>query len=163
MDVVRPSPGAPTPVRWVSDWIESTAAAFPDIHFVLDPYQLVSVIQSLESRYSIERYEFRAGQANHELAVTLRQLILERQVRWYPCCGQIDDDAPPSSPDDLEHELASLIVRELPGGRFRFDHLADGRHHDDRSFALAVACQCLTRRPDAATILWHASPGALLR
>jgi hypothetical protein len=162
MDVVRPLPGKATPVSWVSDWIESTAAAFPGIHFILDPYQLVSVIQSLESCYSIERYEFRAGQANHEIAVTLRQLILERQVRWYPDCGQIGDDGQQTSPDDLEHELASLIVRELPGGRFRFDHILDGRHHDDRSFALAVACHALTHRGISAPLLWQSDPGALL-
>jgi len=155
MDAVRPAPNRPTPVNWVSNWIHSMAAAFPGIRFIVDPHQLVSVIQSLESRYLIERYEFRAGQGNCELAMTLRQLILERQVRWPAGCGVIPGEEHVSPPDNLEHELASLIVRELPGGRFRFDHRNDGRHHDDRSFVLAVACQSLVGRPQNDAVRWE--------
>lgn len=163
MDVVRPAPNHTTPVKWVSDWMHSTAAAFPNIQFILDAHQLVSVIQSLEAQYPIERFEFRAGQGNCELALTLRQLILERQVRWFPECGVIPGEEQNRPRDDLEHELASLIVREMPGGRFRFDHRNDGRHHDDRSFALAVACQALIGRSEHADFLWQNDPGALLR
>jgi hypothetical protein len=163
MDVVRPGPDHATPVKWVSDWMHSMAAAFPDIRFVLDAHQLVSVIQLLEAEYPIERFEFRAGQGNCELAVTLRQLILERQVRWPAGCGVVPGEEQARPLDDLEHELASLIVRELPGGRFRFDHRNDGRHHDDRSFALAVACQSLIGRPEHPGFLWQSDPGALLK
>jgi hypothetical protein len=163
MDVVRPGPNRATPVQWVSDWMHAMAMVFPGIQFVLDAHQLVSVIQSLESQYPIQRFEFRSGQGNCELAVTLRQLILERQVRWPAGCGRIPGEEQAGPTDDLEHELASLIVRELPGGRFRFDHRNDGRHHDDRSFALAVACQTLIGRADHCGLLWESNPGGLLR
>jgi hypothetical protein len=155
MDVVRPSPSHATPVKWVSDWMHAMATAFPGLHFIVDSHQLVSVIQSLEAQYPIQRFEFRAGQGNCELALTLRQLILERQVRWPPGCGVIPGEAHASPRDDLEHELASLVVRELPGGRFRFDHRNDGRHHDDRSFALAVACHTLVGRPQCDAVIWN--------
>jgi len=158
MDVVRPTPGRTTPVKWVSDWMHAMAAAFPGIRFILDAHQLVSVIQSLETAYPIERYEFRSGQGNHELALTLRQLILERQVRWYRGCGAIRGEGDDVPRDHLEHELASLIVRELPGGRFRFDHRNDGRHHDDRSFALAVACRALVQGTSGNSVIWDVVP-----
>jgi len=155
MDVVRPSPLRTTPVRWVSDWIHSVAGAFPGVRFVVDPHQLVSVIQSLETRFPIQRYEFLGGQANFEMAVTLRQLILERQVRWYPACGTVSGEEELDPPDDLERELASLVVREQAGGRFRFDHRNDGQHHDDRSFALGVACQTLVEHPACGEVVWE--------
>jgi hypothetical protein len=157
MDVVRPAPNRATPVQWVSEWIRSTAADFSGIHFIVDSHQLVSVIQSLEAEYPIERFEFRAGQGNCELALTLRQLILERQVRWYSGCGVIPGEEHASPPDNLEHELASLVVRES-GGRFRFDHRNDGRHHDDRAFALAVACRALIGRPQNNAVVWEVVP-----
>ncbi|QDT52229.1 Phage Terminase [Caulifigura coniformis] len=154
MDVVRPSPLRATPVRWVSDWIHSVASAFPGVRFILDPHQLVSVIQSLESRFPIERYGFRGGQGNFEMAITLRQLILERQVRWYRGCGTVPGEEGLDRPDDLERELASLVIREQSGGRFRFDHRNDGEHHDDRSFALGVACQALVEHPAGGEVVW---------
>ena len=40
---------------------------------------------------------------------------------------------------DLETELASLLLKQHPSGRCRIDHLTDGLHHDDRSFALGAA------------------------
>jgi hypothetical protein len=158
MDVVRPQADRPTPVKWVSHWMHSTAAAFPGVRFVVDAYQLVSVIQELKEKYPIERIEFRAGQANHDMAVTLRQLILEGRLRWYPGCGTVIGEEELSPRDDLEHELASLIVREQGGGRFRFDHLQDGRHHDDRSFALSVACLKLLNAPENETPVWNVTP-----
>ncbi|MFG0295990.1 MAG: terminase large subunit domain-containing protein [Maioricimonas sp. JB045] len=137
MDVVRPSPTSPTPVAWVERWIHRTAAGFGDVCFVVDPYQLVGLIQQLEHQYDIRRFEFAGGQGNHRLTLCLRQLILHLQVAWYPACGAIASDR---GRDDLETELASLVVHESAGGRLRLDHLRDGVHHDDRSFTLGVAC-----------------------
>ncbi len=161
MDVVRPDVSRPTPVSWVSDWIHRTAAAFPGVRFIVDAHQLVSVVQSLASRYPIERYEFRAGQANFEMALLLRQLILERQVRWPAGCGIVPGEEMASPPDDLERELSSLVVRETTGGRFRFDHRNDGRSHDDRAFALGAACQTLLRDDDQPATIWEVTPPEL--
>lgn len=137
MDVVRPLPGRPTPVAWVEDWIDQVSRSFGDVTFVLDEYQLLSVIQRLDGRYAIHRFEFRGGLGNYALASNLRRLILERQVRWYRGCGAIEA---PWGRDDLETELASVVVRETRGGRWRIDHLRDSSHHDDRVFALGAAC-----------------------
>ena len=161
MDVVRPGPDTPTPVRWVTSWMHSIASRFPSVQFVVDAHQLASVIQELQDHLPIERYEFLGGQANYDMALTLRQLILERTLHWYPGCGVIPGEEQNSPPDNLETELASLIVREMPGGRFRFDHRCDGRHHDDRAFALGAACQKLLTRPAQNPIVWEVQlPGA---
>jgi hypothetical protein len=53
--------------------------------------------------------------------------------------------------DDLETELASLLLKHSETGRLRIDHHRDGVHHDDRAFALGAACLTLSehaRGPD---------------
>ena len=110
------------------------------VRVVVDEYQLVGTIQRLEQRYPIERFCFAGGKGNHALAVTLRQLVIHRRVRWYPDCGKL----PGPHRDDLELELSSLLLKQTSSGSVRIDHHNDGRHHDDRSFALGVACLSLT-------------------
>ena len=137
MDVVVPRPGRPVLVQWVEDWIERTAHEFQRIRFVLDEYQLLSVIQRCSSRHDIRRFDFAGGRGNHALAMTLRNLIVHRQVCWYAGCGQLPDH---DLRDDLETELASLLLRTSSGGRVRIDHRLDSGCHDDRAFALGAAC-----------------------
>jgi len=144
MDVVQPTPERPTPVRWVEDWIESVAARFTNTRFVLDEHQLVGTIQKLEGWYDIRRFDFAGGIGNHRLAVRLRQLILQRQIAWYSGCGKIT--VPGGRRDDLETELASLVLRQSEIGRWRIDHPRDGGHFDDRSFALGAACLHLSEQ-----------------
>ncbi len=143
MDVVKPTPHSPTPVSWVENWMNEIACRFPQIRFVVDEYQLIGTIQKLEGRYSIQRFAFSGGEGNHRLAMTLRKLILHQLIHWYPDCGSV----PGIHRDDLETELASLILRQSPSGRVRIDHHADGQHHDDRAFTLGVACLALNESP----------------
>jgi hypothetical protein len=138
MDVVRPTSLRPTPVQWVADWIERMARDFRSVRFVVDDFQLVGVVQRLEQRHLIQRFSFAGGKGNHALALLLRRLIVERQVAWYPGCGAAS--GADGERDDLETELAGLLVCQKPGGYIRINHVADGRHHDDRSFALGAAC-----------------------
>jgi hypothetical protein len=149
MDVVKPTPAAPTQVSWVERWMEQTAARFEQVEFMLDDYQLVGTIQRLQSRYSIRRFPFAGGEGNHRLTVTLRNLILHRRVRWYEGCGQVPDE----TRDDLETELASLILRQSASGRVRIDHHQDGIHHDDRAFALGVCCVSLLEQASGGSYL----------
>lgn len=155
MDVVCPTPDRPTPVQWVADWMQRIARDFHDVRFIVDEYQLLSVIQRYSTIYSIDRFAFAGSQGNHALAMNLRNLIVNRQVAWYPGCGQIPSD---SGRDDLETELASLIVKSRPGGRLRFDHITDGLHHDDRAFALGVACLELVKEKPGGSFLHISSP-----
>ncbi len=137
MDVVAPSRDQPTRVDWVDEWIQRILAGFPHVRFVLDEYQLVGVIQQWETQADVTRFPFRGGIGNHRLATTLRKLILHRELAWYPECGQRTDT---HTRDDLETELASLLLKQKSDGHIRIDHRTDGRHHDDRSFALGAAC-----------------------
>ena len=156
MDVVRPSPGRPTPVQWVEDWIEDVASRFLQTTFVLDPHQLVGTIQKLEGRHDVRRFEFSAGVGNHRLALHLRQLITHRRVAWYPECGAIASTD--GQRDDLETELASLLLRQSGNKRLRIDHHRDGVHHDDRAFTLGAACVHLSELPDSDDDLFVLTP-----
>ncbi|MBI1347268.1 terminase [bacterium] len=142
MDVVAPSADQPVLVQWVEDWIAHIAAHFPRVRFVLDEYQLLGVIQRLSAKYRLQRFDFAAGRGNHALALTLRNLIVHQQVRWYPGCGQLANSP---TCDDLETELAALVLRTNSGGRVRIDHRRQPCCHDDRAFALGAACLELTR------------------
>jgi phage terminase large subunit-like protein len=135
-DVVVPSEGNPVKVSWVENWIKNIKEQFHQVHFIIDEYQLLSTIQKLENNYSIERFEFRGGKGNHSLAICLRKLIIHQEITWYPGCGQLPEI---DERDDLETELSSLLLKQKPNGRCRIDHLQDGRHHDDRCFALGAA------------------------
>lgn len=137
MDVCCPTPESPVPVAWVERWIVEMARNFPGIRFAVDPYQLVGVIQRWEQIYPLRRIAFRGGETNHRMALLLRQLIVQRQLSWYPGCGAV---SVAWGRDDLETELAALLWREHVSGRGRFDHRQDDRHHDNRAFALAAAC-----------------------
>ena len=149
MDVAVPHPDQPVKVEWVEQWMKRAAANFSGVTFILDEYQLLGTIQKLESQYDIHRFEFSAGRGNHALALNLRKLIIHREVAWYPECGQIED-----SPmrDDLETELASLLLKQSPSGRCRITHHRDRHHHDDRSFALGAACLFAVR--DLPDVQW---------
>lgn len=158
MDVVVPVPGQPTPVQWVDDWIAEMARRFPRTSFVVDEHQLVGTIQRLERQHDIRRFDFGTGLGNHRLALHLRQLITQRRVAWYPDCGAIHTAGSPRN--DLETELASLLLRESHGGRLRIDHLRDGLHHDDRAFSLGAACLHLSEHPDGGEELFLLTPPA---
>ncbi|QDU78618.1 Phage Terminase [Polystyrenella longa] len=137
MDVVVPSANEPTPVAWVEEWMHEIASSFSVQRFIIDEYQLLGTIQRLENEYPIQRFEFAGSRGNHELAMLLRQLIVGRRVRWYSGCGQISGG---ERQDDLETELASLLLKQLGRGRIRIDHQSRLGYHDDRAFALGAAC-----------------------
>jgi hypothetical protein len=168
MDVAVPSPCNPIPVQWVEDWMQFVAANFHGTAFVVDEYQLLGTIQRFEQRFPVERFEFAGSRGNHRLAITLRRLILHREVAWYPDCGTVgnarfsrdsealrrgaraasavdaallsEDSESRLNVDTLETELASLLLKQSPSGWCRIQHHNDGKHHDDRAFALGAAC-----------------------
>lgn len=137
MDVAAPRHDAPVKVAWVEAWMRQIAADFHAVTYVLDEYQLLGTIQTLEPLYTIRRFAFQGGRGNHALALALRRLILHREVVWYSGCGQIADVP---QRDDIETELAALLLRQSASGRCRLDHRPGGQHHDDRAFALGAAC-----------------------
>lgn len=136
LDVAVPTNARPVPVQWVDDWLVRQTRLFPNLSVCVDPNELKGVAQRWSSRLWVERFSFAGGRGNHEMAIALRQAILNRKVAWPKDCGRIT--SVDGRRDDLETELAGLIVKETGRGRLRFDH-AVGRH-DDRAFVVAVAC-----------------------
>lgn len=145
MDVIVPTPETPTRVEWVENWMRNMVERFHNVIFILDKYQLLGVGQRLlDEGFDITYFDFGSGNGNYELGLVLRQLIVNRMIEWYPKCG-LPEGAEDEN-DDLEHELASLVVVPYQNGRrWRFNHLQDGFHHDDRTFAMGAACLHLVR------------------
>ncbi|MCC7419406.1 MAG: terminase [Planctomycetaceae bacterium] len=144
MDVIDPKRlGQTTRLSWCIDWMRAVrkdfGGEFGQVYFVLDKYQMLAIAQELMSEgFNIEFFDFGSGVGNWEMAVILRQFIIHQKVQWYHGCGRLDS---PWGRDDLETELASVVVTPYQGGRrWRFDHIQDDTHHDDRAFALGAAC-----------------------
>jgi len=156
MDAISPTPDSPVPVSWVERWIENVGSNFPHVRFVLDEYQLVGVIQKYESHFEIDRFAFAGGRGNHQLAIHLRRLILNRKISWYADCGAVDSIL---LRDDLETELASLKLKVSASGRCRIDHTRDSIHHDDRAFTLGAACLHALKHSDEIQWMEVSPPG----
>lgn len=144
--------GSSTKVSWVEEWMEQVQDAFGGeyghVHFILDRYQLLGVGQTLiDKGFDIEFFDFASGVGNWQMGLILRQLIIHNRVKWYKDCGAMRNKKgeiieTQMGRDDLEMELASLVVKNYSGGkRWRFDHIQDGVHHDDRAYALGAGCK----------------------
>lgn len=134
-------------IDWVEQWMRNVQAQFGNkgaVQFIVDPWQLIGTIQTLESEgFDIERFEFSGGRGNYEISDILRKLILHKRVRWYDGCGQLTDKdgrlCSQGQRNDLSTELACLIRKKQSGTRrWRFDHIKG--QHDDRAFVLGLLC-----------------------
>lgn len=148
MDVIDPLQ-RPTTTILVSevierlDQIDVLFGRHSNIVFVFDKYQMAHVIQCLKAAgKTVVEFEFKGGVGNHQASVLLQQYLMEKQIRWYPGCGEMYDEdgdvwQPQGVPDDLSTELEALIIKDVGGGkRWRFDHVRN--KHDDRAFTLAA-------------------------
>ncbi len=145
MDVEMPRPGKSVKTSWVRNWMENIQERFLDVLFIVDPYQLVTIIEELGAQgFDIERFDFGSGKGNYEIGIALRQAIIHNRVEWYPNCGAVQREW---GREGLEDELASLIVKPTSGGkRWRFDHINDNVHHDDRSYVLGSMIHACVRQ-----------------
>ena len=149
MDVEMPAPGKSVKTSWVMNWIRNIQERFGNVRFIVDEYQLLTIIEQLtDEGYDIERFQFASGKGNYQIGVSLRQGVIHNLVEWYPGCGSVV--RPNGQTERLEDELASLVVKPMTGGKWRFDHLPDNYHHDDRAFVLGVLMfACFRASPDS--------------
>jgi hypothetical protein len=140
MDVWQGNPGAPVQVQAVEDWVRKMNAAFGPRMFVLDPYQMEGTIQWMQrSGIPVEAFAARNGQANYQMAQTLRALIVDKRLLWAPRCGLLrveDRRTGQVREETFADELVGLRVKPMPYG-FRFDH--EVQKHDDRAVAVGMA------------------------
>lgn len=151
LDVIAPTPNKPVEIAWVEDWIARTAKQFGRVTFVVDEHQLLGTIQRMTQGHAFVRFPFAGGRGNHDLALLLRRFVIHRQIRWYPNCGALPNDPQ----DNLEMELASLMLKQSPGGRIRFESPTPG--FDDRAFVLAAAIWWANQQTESRP-RWHLSP-----
>lgn len=132
MDTLQGSPGAPAPIVDVERWMYEVNQQYRPL-FVVDPHQMEGSIQKLQYVANVKRIEWRGGATNTDIAMNLRNLVVNKRIRWNPRHGV-----------NLADELAGLVVKITPHG-YRFDH----RHgkHDDQAFALAAAAYEAVQRP----------------
>jgi hypothetical protein len=128
------------PIKVVEDWIETVRHNFPKVTFIIDPYQMESTIQKYSGTCRVEKFDARGGKGNMEMAILLRDLIVNKRLAWYPDCGRIMAPAKLGGQEltwsTLPDEFADLVLKFMNYG-FRFDNV--NNKHDDRVVALGMA------------------------
>lgn len=139
MQVLQGSKQNHVSIKEVTKWIDWAIKNFSLSQLVIDPYQMEQVIQEYQRKVPIEVFEARGGKANYEACVCMRSLIVNKQLAWYPGCGDIF--VPGVGVHSLVDELAELVIKTMSYG-YRFDH--EHNKHDDRVVAIAqLALQLL--------------------
>jgi hypothetical protein len=127
----------PVRIAEVENWIENKLEAFPQAGLIVDPYQLEGTIQRFGDRCSVTRYQARGPVGNYHMAELLRTSVLGQRLLWPPGIGA----HPNRVEDDFAEELCNLIIKQLPSGKYRFDH--ESGMHDDRAVAVGMALLAL--------------------
>lgn len=117
----------------VEDWLSNQIKRFPTCNVMVDEYQLLSLIQKFSPRKKIMRYNGKGPTGNFRLAELLRTVILNRRFRFAP--GTATHPTIPG--DDLVEELSSLVIKHLPGRKYKFDH--EINKNDDRACSIGMA------------------------
>lgn len=143
MDIMQGSRENPVKIEAVERWIDDIRKDFELSSVVIDPYQMESTYQRYNGLVPMKKFEARGGKSNYEMAQTLRALVVNHRLSWFPDCGTII--LPNGAPHTLVDEFSELITKSMSYG-FRIDHLP-GRH-DDRAVSLGMACtEALRVRP----------------
>lgn len=109
----------------VQAWVEEIQKKFRPAEYVIDPYQMLGVIEQMRRKgYNVHEFTPRGGAGNYEIAQALRGAITSGTLRWYPGCGF-----------ELAKELSQLVCKRMAYG-FRIDHTST--NHDDQAVALGM-------------------------
>ncbi len=135
--VLQGSHERPVAIADVEAWLSEKLHTFPNAGVIVDPYQLEGTIQRFSDRYSVARYQARGPVGNYHMAELLRTAVLSQRLLWVPGTGQ----HPGLADDDFTSELSNLIIKQLPSGKYRFDH--ESGCHDDRACAVGMALLAL--------------------
>lgn len=115
-------PCAPSEV-W--DWVQEMERAFRPNRYIIDPYQMLGVIENMQAaRMPVYEWEPRGGAGNARIAQSLRTAVAGKVLALYPGAGH-----------QLVTEIAQLVVRKMGYG-FRIDHLSS--KHDDQAVTLGM-------------------------
>jgi len=149
LTVLQGSPDDPVQVKTVENWIEDVNVRFHRPLLVIDPYQMEGTIQrQYEYHQNVVRHEARGGKTNYEVASTLRSLVVNGRLVWYPGAGDllVSKDGH-GRIETLSDELCSLVLQPTTYG-YRFNHVQPGCpapttgtavvRHDDRAVSIGM-------------------------
>jgi hypothetical protein len=143
MDVMQGSRENPVKIEAVERWIDDIRSKYELTSLVIDPYQMESTFQKFTGTLPVHKFEARGGKSNYEMAQTVRSLVVNKKLFWYPDCGTIFIQG--GGKHTLVDEFCELITKVMSYG-FRIDHLPN--RHDDRAISLGMAClEALRVRP----------------
>lgn len=134
MDMIQGSHTNRVQVATVERWIDEMRQKFFNPTLLCDPYQMEGTLQKYEGTLNCVRFEARGGKANYELASTLRNLIINKRIEWFPAAGELIVDG---RSEDLVDELSSILLKTTSYG-YRIDH--ESNKHDDRVVAMGQLC-----------------------
>jgi len=127
----------PVLISSVEFWLSNMLEKFPRAAVIVDPYQLEGTVQKFTGACNITRFQPRGPVGNFHMAEMLRTTILGQRLLWAPGMGS----HPIQPEEDFTTELSNLIIKQMPSGKYRFDH--EVNQHDDRACAVGMALVAL--------------------
>lgn len=128
-------------IAQVDRWLDEQIMRFRPSAVVIDPHQMEATIQRLELKgVNVIRFASRAGAGNMDLAMSLRNFISTKRLRWSPSHGLL----PGAVDDTFEKELIALVTKVMPYG-WRLDHTSG--KHDDRAVAVGMGLTEMVKYP----------------
>jgi hypothetical protein len=128
---------APVKIADVEAWLDEKLEVFSCAGLIVDPYQLEGTVQRFSERTQVTRYQARGPIGNFHMAELLRTAVLSQRLLWAPGAGVHPHDAA----DDFTSELSNLIIKQMPSGKYRFDH--ENGSHDDRAVSVGMGLVAL--------------------
>lgn len=127
----------PVKIADVEAWLDEKLDLFPSAGLIVDPYQLEGTVQRFMERTQVTRFQARGPVGNFHMAELLRTAILSQRLLWAPGTGR----HPTAENDDFTSELSNLIIKQMPSGKYRFDH--EVGQHDDRAVSVGMGLVAL--------------------
>lgn len=137
MVVLQGSRAQHVSIAQVEEWIDQVINLFGIQLLVVDKFQMEATCQRFASKVMIEQFNYQGGSRCHEMLMALRNAIVNRQLVWYPGCG---DTRFKGRIHTLVDEFAEAVVKQMSYG-MRIDHLPG--LHDDRIQTLGMGLLAL--------------------
>ena len=137
MDVWQGSKESPVTIAAIERWLDEHRTKFRFSKFIFDPWQLEGTYQRYQGLLPLEKFSYRGGAGNHEMAQALRTTIVNGNLLWPEAIGEVMFRGKRHTFAD---ELNEVITVQMGYG-FRISTLPN--FHDDRVVAVGSAVKYL--------------------
>jgi hypothetical protein len=151
MTVYQGTVESPVQLEDIEHWIDLQLGRYPNAVPVIDPYQMLWLLQKYEKNgQPFRKFEFRGGKSNLLMGDNLRNLFRNRKIVFSPYTGLIGGST-------LADEFKQIICQEKAYGT-RMQHTR--KSADDRVVAVGMAALCAVMETEPGPVPQKTDPHA---